>query len=128
MAKGDRTVYSTGPGGAPVTPSRCPRCGKPAKRCRCAAQIAERDARSAQSDGVVRIRREVKGRGGKTVTTISGLPGDDAELRALAKELKQLCGTGGSLKDGVVEIQGEHRDKLADALRARGLEVKFSGG
>jgi translation initiation factor 1 len=76
----------------------------------------------------VRIRREVKGRRGKTVTTISGVPLAEDELRELAGELKRSCGTGGSAKDGVIEIQGDHRDALAKSLRERGYTVKFAGG
>jgi translation initiation factor 1 len=77
---------------------------------------------------VVRVRREVKGRRGKTVTTISGVPlGADA-LAALASELKRQCGTGGSSKDGVIEIQGDHRDRLVAALEQRGYRVVRAGG
>ena len=72
--------------------------------------------------------RASKGRKGKPVTTVSGLPLDDTALRDLAREFKQLCGSGGTLRDGVIEIQGEHRDTLVDALRKRGIEAKKSGG
>ena len=84
-------------------------------------------ARSA-GDGVVRIRRETAGRKGKGVTTLSGFDLDDAALKQLAKQLKQLCSTGGTVKEGVVEIQGDHRDKLKQALEKQGFTVKLAGG
>ena len=79
-------------------------------------------------DGIVRIRREVSGRKGKGVTTISGLDLPDTELKKLAKNFKQLCGTGGSVKNGVIEIQGDHRDKLRTTLEQQGHTVKLAGG
>ena len=79
-------------------------------------------------DGIVRIRRETSGRKGKGVTTISGLDMPDNELKNLAKTLKQLCGTGGSVKDGIIEIQGDHRDKLRETLTKQGHTVKLAGG
>lgn len=79
-------------------------------------------------DGVVRVRRETKGRSGKTVTTVSGVPLPEAELRHLAKDLKRRCGSGGSLKDAVIEIQGDHRDALVKELEAQGYSVKRAGG
>lgn len=81
-----------------------------------------------ESDGIVRLHRESKGRGGKGVTLIKGIPLANAELKALAKTLKQVCGTGGTVKDGIIEIQGEQRDKLKTALEAKGYTVKISGG
>jgi len=77
---------------------------------------------------VVRVRRETKGRKGKTVTTISGVPLAESELRELAGDLKRRCGTGGSAKDGVIEIQGDHRDALIADLEERGYTVKRAGG
>jgi translation initiation factor 1 len=77
---------------------------------------------------VARVRRETAGRHGKTVTAVHGLPLGDAALKELASELKRLCGTGGSAKDGSIEIQGEHVDRVIEALRARGFEAKRAGG
>ncbi|MAT51878.1 MAG: stress response translation initiation inhibitor YciH [Porticoccaceae bacterium] len=79
-------------------------------------------------DGIVRIRRETSGRKGKGVTTISGLSLDNGTMVQMAKKLKQLCGTGGTVKDGVVEIQGDHREKIRDALVKEGYTVKLAGG
>ena len=77
-------------------------------------------------DGVVRLSREKGGRGGKTVTVVRGLPASD--LEAQAAELKRLCGAGGTLRDGAIEIQGDHRERIAERLRARGYQVKLAGG
>ena len=79
-------------------------------------------------DGNVRVRLEKKGRGGKTVTTISGLPLEPEALKALGKKLKKKCGVGGAVKDGIVEIQGDHAEKIVTALRAEGYDAKRSGG
>ena len=81
-----------------------------------------------QGDGIVRIRRETAGRNGKGVTTISGIPVTEAELKNIAKALKQTCGVGGSVKDGVIEIQGDQREKIKADLEKRGYTVKFAGG
>jgi translation initiation factor 1 len=83
---------------------------------------------SAPRDGIVRVRRETQGRKGKGVTTITGVPLRDAELRELAAELKRQCGSGGTVKDGVIEIQGDHRDQVVPLLEARGWVVKRAGG
>ena len=77
---------------------------------------------------MVRVGRASKGRKGKPVTTITGLPLSPADAKALATELKRLCGSGGTLKDGVIEIQGEHRDTLVTELEGRGYRVVRSGG
>ena len=82
----------------------------------------------APDDGVVRLFRDRSGRGGKTVTLIRGLPERGAALEARAGELKRLCGAGGAVKDGAVEIQGDHRDRLAARLRELGHTVKLAGG
>ncbi len=84
--------------------------------------------RRARGDGIARVRRETKGRGGKTVTSVSGIELASDGLRDLAKELKQHCGTGGSVKDGVIEIQGDHRATIVSALEERGYDVKLAGG
>jgi translation initiation factor 1 len=97
----------------------CPRCGLPIAECTC---------RAAGSDAVVRVRRETKGRHGKTVTTVSGIPLPPPELKALARDLKRRCATGGSLKHGVLEIQGDHCQLLIQELRALGYTVKRAGG
>jgi translation initiation factor 1 len=102
----------------------CPKCSKPIAKCVCRKQTSE----SPPTDGVVRVGRETKGRKGKGMTLITGVPLPANELKKLAKELKQKCGTGGTLKDGVIEIQGDHRDALIEMLKARGWTVKKSGG
>jgi len=81
-----------------------------------------------KNDGFVRLRREVKGRGGGTVIVISGIPLSASEIKELAGVLKKKCGCGGTVKDGVIEIQGDHRDTLYAELQARGFKVKLSGG
>lgn len=113
-------VYSTEHGDI------CPNCRQPQDNCRCAAQ-AEQE-RIASLDGIVRIRRETSGRKGKGVTTLSGIPLPSAELKALAKTLKKRCGTGGSVQDGVIEIQGDHRELLKAELESQGYTVKLAGG
>jgi translation initiation factor 1 len=89
--------------------------------------VCRANPRAPRGDGVVRVRREVKGRKGKTVTSIEGVPLASDELRALAAELKRRCGTGGSAKDGIIEIQGDHRDILVAELERRGHTVKRAG-
>lgn len=79
------------------------------------------------SDGIVRVGRSTKGRKGKTVSTVTGVPLTEEELVSLAGELKRRCGTGGALKDGVIEIQGDHRDTLVEELEKRGFKVKRAG-
>lgn len=112
-----RLVYSSESGRI------CPGCGQPAGKCAC------RTTKTLPAgDGIVRVGRETKGRGGKSVITISGLPLDEEKLKTLAGELKRRCGTGGTVKDGVIEIQGEHRDLLLAELEKRGYRVKKAGG
>jgi translation initiation factor 1 len=90
---------------------------------------AARDkTRAVRGDGIVRVRRETGGRGGKTVTAVHGIAAPEAKLKELAGELKRLCGTGGTVKDGIIEIQGDHRDKIVAGLVERGYEVKLAGG
>lgn len=81
-----------------------------------------------KGDGVVRIQRQTSGRKGKGVCLITGIDADDAELATLAAELKKKCGCGGSLKDGVIEIQGDKRDLIKSLLEAKGMKVKLAGG
>jgi translation initiation factor 1 len=81
-----------------------------------------------KGDGVVRVARETKGRAGKGVTLIRGLPLAEPELKVIASKMKQLCGTGGTVKDGVIEIQGDNRDKLLAWLLAQGYAAKLAGG
>jgi translation initiation factor 1 len=101
----------------------CPNCGKPVNACICRKKPVQ-----STGDGIVRIRRESKGRGGKTVTIIAGVPADEENLKSLAGELKRRCGTGGTVKDGNIEIQGDHREVLREELVKRGFKVKLAGG
>ena len=92
---------------------------------------AEKDGDSPQrpkADGIVRIQRETKGRKGKGVTLITGLPLSNDDLKILAKKLKQICGSGGSVKEGVIEIQGDHRPALKEHLESLSYKVKLAGG
>jgi translation initiation factor 1 len=82
----------------------------------------------AAGDGTVRIRRETQGRGGKTVTVLYGFALDAGGLERMASELKRRCATGGSVKDGAILIQGDHRDTLLTELERRGFKVKLAGG
>lgn len=109
-------VYSTEGGQTP------PSTAKARKKLGAAQQNAP------AADGIVRLMRETKGRKGKGVTLISGLPPDSAALKKLAKSLKQKCGSGGSVKNGIIEIQGEHRDFLEKELTLLGHLVKRAGG
>ena len=114
-------VYST------ETGRICPKCSRPQSKCVCRKGKSEPE-RNGPGDGIIRIKRETKGRKGKTVTTISGFPQDDAGLKKIASELKNRCGTGGSVKDGVIVIQGDHRDTVRDELTKQGFKVKLAGG
>jgi translation initiation factor 1 len=93
-----------------------------------ASRPPAKQASALPADGVARVRRETAGRHGKTVTAVHGLRLREPALRELASELKRLCGTGGSAKDGVIEIQGEHVEKVIEALLARGFQAKRGGG
>jgi translation initiation factor 1 len=90
--------------------------------------VCGKDRPAAVGDGIVRLQRATKGRGGKAVTVITGLPLAEAELKALAKALKQKCGVGGALKGESIEIQGDQRAILKSELEQRGYTVKISGG
>jgi len=113
-----RVVFSTGRGRI------CPECGRAAAQCAC----RRGGPVPPPGDGIVRVARSTRGRKGKGVTLITGLPLDHDGLRELAKQLKQSCGCGGTVKDGAIEIQGEHRDRLVRELEGRGYRVKRSGG
>ncbi len=120
-----RTVYSSEHGRV------CAHCSLPVARCQCRANPrgkAPGSLTNAQGDGVVRVSRSHRGRRGKTVTLAEGIQLPPAELRDLARDLKRQCGTGGALKDDTVEIQGDQRDAVREALEARGFRVKTKGG
>lgn len=121
-----REVYRTGIGRVRT----CARCGRPEGACECAPRTEQPAAThpGAPRDGVVRLARDRKGRGGKVVTLVLGLPEDPALLARIAQELKKFCGSGGTVRDGVIEIQGEHRERLAPKLVALGHRVKIIGG
>ena len=114
---GSRPVYSTDRG------RLCPQCQRAIAECVCGNQRP-----ASSGDGIVRLRRETKGRGGKAVTVIEGVPLAPEQLKQLAKQLKQRCGVGGSVKSDCIEIQGDHRDTLQQELEKRGYTVKRSGG
>jgi len=110
-------VYST------ETGRTCPTCGQALLQCCCS-----RERTGQQGDGVVRVRRETKGRKGSGVCLITGLELDGAELKKLARQLKQKCGAGGTVKNGIIEIQGDHGESLVQALIALGFKAKRAGG
>jgi translation initiation factor 1 len=110
------SVYSTEVGRV------CPGCGKAKDQCACAVDTLP------EGDGIVRIQRETKGRKGKGVTLVMGVLLAPNELKKLAKELKQKCGVGGAIKEGVIEIQGDVRDQLFEEMKQRGFTVKKAGG
>ena len=116
-----RFVYST------ETGRMCPKCNKPASKCTCKSKVSKK-ADDGTTDGMIRIKREVKGRKGKTVTTISGFNKDDGVIKDLASRIKALCGSGGSVKDGVMIIQGDHREAIKAELEKQGFKTKLAGG
>jgi translation initiation factor 1 len=115
---GGGLVYSTEGG------RMCPACRQPLADCRCAAAAATRPV----GDGRVRVAREKSGRGGKTVTVVRGLPLPPADLAALGKRLRSACGAGGTVRDGTLEIQGDHAERVAAWLREAGFDAKRGGG
>lgn len=117
MRSDNPTVYSTERGGR-----LCPKCGRPIDRCICKQRAA-----APIGDGVVRVSRESKGRKGKTVTLITGLALNEEAARAMLSDLKRACGSGGAYKDGVLEIQGDHRDNVLLELKKRGISGKKVG-
>jgi translation initiation factor 1 len=112
-----RLVYSTDGGRA------CPACREPLVRCSCKAAASA----IAAGDGIVRVSRQSKGRGGKTVTLVKGLMLEATALAVLGKQLRTACGTGGTVKDGVIEVQGDHCDMVMAALEKLGHGPKRSG-
>jgi translation initiation factor 1 len=112
----DRVVYSTEQGRI------CPGCGNPVNQCTCRKQT------SSSGDGNVKVSRETKGRKGKGVTLIKGLDMDTAALALMSKKFKVMCGSGGSVKEGVIEIQGDHIERILDCLKKQGIRVKRAGG
>lgn len=115
---GGGLVYSTEAG------RMCPTCRRPVAQCTC-----RQAARAVPAgDGIARVQRESKGRGGKTVTIVRGAPVDAAALVQLGQQLKAACGSGGTVKDGTIEIQGDHVDKVLALLLQQGLKAKRAGG
>ena len=113
-----RIVYSTGVG------SLCPNCRRPVRECVC-----PKGAPGAAKPSAVRVGRETKGRAGKGVTTVAGLPMSISDIEALAAKLKKRCGSGGTVREGgVIEIQGDHRDAIVAELIKLGWPAKRSGG
>ncbi len=117
-----KLVYSTESGRI------CPSCGNPTATCACKKKKVKKKQQGYPNDGIIRIRREVKGRKGKTITALFGVPLEDTELKQFAKTLKNLCGTGGTIKDGVIMIQGDHRETILREIKKQGHTVKLSGG
>jgi len=101
----------------------CPNCRRPVRECVCPKGVP-----GTAKPAAVRVGRETKGRAGRGVTTVSGLALPQAELAELAAKLKKRCGSGGTLRDGVIEIQGEHRDTIVAELSKLGWQAKKSGG
>ena len=112
-------VYSTESG------RTCPACRRPLAACTCRAAAA---APAPAGDGIVRVSRETGGRNGKTVTVIRGLPLAPDALADFTKTLKASCGTGGTAKDGTIELQGDHRDTVIARIEQSGWRVKRAGG
>jgi translation initiation factor 1 len=110
-------VYSTDSG------RMCPDCRQPSLACTC-----KQTKTPARSDGVARVSRSTKGRGGKTVTLVTGLALDERALAELGKQLKAACGSGGTVKDGVIEVQGDHCEQVMQVLGRQGFTAKRAGG
>jgi translation initiation factor 1 len=114
------TVFSTEFG------RMCSKCGKPSNNCVC--KKVENISPRKNADNIVRLFIDRKGRGGKSVTIIDGLPYSSEQLKDLAKSIKRQCGTGGAIKEGKIEIQGDVRDLILPMLQKLGLVVKKAGG
>ncbi len=121
-----RPVYST------ETGRICPECGRPVSQCPCKRNRNRRADKQPPAghprDGVIRVQRETKGRKGKTVTVVYGVPLESKALQEFAQKLKRCCGAGGTIKEGVVEIQGDHRQAVLDEIRKQGYTAKITGG
>jgi translation initiation factor 1 len=115
----NRTVYSTEQGRI------CPNCGKPLQNCDCKKK---KNNLPIKRDGILRLRLERKGRGGKAVTLVEGLPFNEDLLKELSRDLKRHCGVGGAVKNGIIEIQGDVRDIAVTFLQDKGYRVKKAGG
>ena len=116
--KNSRVVYSTDD---PVAGKRCPKCGR--YPCRCPKTVS-----LPPEEQTARLHRERKGRKGKTVTVVRGLQLSEGDLDALGKALRRHCGSGGTVKDGAIEVQGDHRDRVAAELQRLGYKTKNVGG
>ena len=117
-------MYVTGIGRVKL----CKRCGQPEGQCRCQRERPAEVRPGVPRDGVVRVMLDRKGRGGKAVTLVMGVPGEPEETQALGQSLKKLCGAGGAVKDDVIEVQGDHRDRIIARLIELGYKVKRVGG
>ncbi|MGI5837983.1 MAG: stress response translation initiation inhibitor YciH [Chloroflexota bacterium] len=109
----------------------CPDCHQPATKCTCKRKRSSNSksiSNTPKNDGIVRVSRDRRNRRGKIVTVITGVPGNEAALTELAGDLKRLCGSGGTVKDGIIEIQGDHRDLIVGKLSGLGYRVKIAGG
>lgn len=115
-SKSGGLVYST------ISGRMCPACRQPISHCTCKAQL------KPPTDGVVRVSLQTKGRGGKSVTLVKGLSLDTVALAVLGKQLRSTCGSGGTVKDGVVEVQGDHVVTIMAALQKQNYNVKRAGG
>jgi translation initiation factor 1 len=113
----ERIVYSTGIG------SLCPNCLRPVRECVC-----PKGAPGAAGPAAVRVGRETKGRAGRGVTTVAGLPMSLSDIESLATKLKKRCGSGGTVREGIIEIQGDHRDVVVEELIKLGWPAKKAGG
>ena len=120
-----RLVYSS------ISGRICPECNRPVSSCNCKKQKNmdfKKTVRNYPDDGIIRIMRETKGHKGKTVTLVGNVPLKENELKKFAKKLKTRCGTGGSVKDGEIIIQGDHRQAVLDEIIKQGYKAKVAGG
>ncbi len=122
--RGDRPVYVTGIGRVKL----CKRCGEPEGQCRCQRVRTDEVRPGVPRDGIVRVALDRKGRGGKAVTLVMGVPGEPADVASLGQSLRKLCGAGGAVKDDIIEVQGDHRERIVARLTELGYKVKRAGG